>query len=64
MSASSLRCDDRVAGLRPWRVALLLKPRGWLGWLHLPVVVFVWLYSGAWGDLPLLVVDGEMMSSA
>ena len=44
-------------------VALLLEPGGWLGWLHLPVVVFVWLYSGAWGDLPLLMMNGEMMSA-
>ena len=32
--------------------------------MHLPVAVFVWLYSGAWGDLPVFVVDGEMMTSA
>ena len=44
-------------------VWLLLEPRGWLGWLHLPVAVFVWLYSGAWGDLPLLMMNGEMMSA-
>jgi len=44
-------------------VALLLKPRGWLGWLHLPVAVFVWLYSWAWGDLPVFVVHGEVVSA-
>ncbi len=40
-------------------MALLVEPGGWL---HLPVAVFVGLYSWAWGDLPLLVVHGEMMT--
>ena len=44
-------------------IALLLEPGGWLGWLHLPVAVFVGLYSWAWGDLPLLMMNGEMMSA-
>ncbi len=41
-------------------MALRVEPGGWL---HLPVAVFVGLYSWAWGDLPMFVVDGEMVSS-
>ena len=42
-------------------MALLVEPGGWL---HLPVAVFVGLYSWAWGDLPVFVVDGEVVSAA